>query len=109
MYAIIKTSGNQYKVQPGTVIDVDRVSDAEPGDTISLTENALFLKQDDGSTHVGTPTLTNTTIECDVEKHFRGPKLSVFKMKPKKRYRRRQGHRQDLTRLVVKDIKTADK
>jgi len=102
MYAIIKTSGRQYKIEPGTVFDVDRLA-GEPGDSLILEDHVLLLNQD-GEVSVGAPTVPGAKVDLEINEHFRGKKLVVFKMKRRKRYRRKKGHRQELTRVTVKNI-----
>ena len=103
MYAIIKTSGRQYKIEPGSVFEVNRLADKNPGDTVVLNDSVLLFSDDNG-TVVGTPTVPGATVTLEVKDHLRGPKLIVFKMKRRKRYRLKKGHRQDLTKVVVKGI-----
>lgn len=105
MYAIIKTSGKQFKVESGAILEVNRI-DAEPGETITLADSVLMV-QDGETVHLGTPTVPGATVTLEVKEHFRGPKLIVFKMKRRKRYRVKKGHRQDMTKVVVKDIALA--
>ena len=102
MYAIIKTSGKQYKAEKGTVLTLDRQK-GEAGDTITLEDNVLMVADGDNVTF-GTPTVKGTTVTLEIKEHLRGPKLIVFKMKRRKRYRNKQGHRQELTKVEVKDI-----
>lgn len=99
MKAVIETGGKQYYVEEGTVLYVEKL-DAEAGSTITL-EKVLML---DGM--VGKPYLTNVVIEAEVEKHGKAKKIIVFKYRPKKKYRRKQGHRQPYTKLVIKSIKS---
>ena len=101
MYAIIKTSGKQYKIETGTVLDVDRV-DANVGDVIEL-KDSILMTVDNGQVAIGEPTVAGT-VKVEIKEHFRGPKLIVFKMKRRKRSRVKNGHRQDMTKLEVKDI-----
>ena len=103
MYALIKTSGKQYKVEVGTVLELDRIA-AEVGSTIELNENVLMVGDGDKVT-IGTPLVAGASVTLEVKEHLRGPKLIVFKMKRRKRYRVKKGHRQDLTKVEVKDIK----
>ena len=103
MYALIKTSGKQYKVEVGTVLELDRVA-AEVGSTIELNENVLMVGDGDKVT-IGTPLVAGASVTLEVKEHMRGPKLIVFKMKRRKRYRVKKGHRQELTKVEVKDIK----
>jgi len=101
MYAVIKASGKQYKVEPGQKLELDRVS-AEPGDVIDLTD--VLFYSNDGQATVGDPTISGACVKAEVIEHFRGPKLIVFKMKRRKRSRVKKGHRQEMTRLKVTDI-----
>ncbi len=101
-YAIIEAQGHQYKVEPGGVLEVNRLK-AEPGTVVEF-DQVLLIVDDDGTVHVGTPTIPQARVKATVQRHFRGPKILVFKYKPRKRYRRRRGHRQDFTRLVVDSI-----
>lgn len=101
MYAIIKTSGKQYKVEVGTVFDVDRVA-ANVGDVIDL-KDSILMTSDNGNVAIGEPTVAGT-VKVEIKEHFRGPKLIVFKMKRRKRSRVKNGHRQEMTKLEVKDI-----
>ena len=103
MYAIIKTSGKQYKVEVGTVLELDRMA-AEVGSTIELNENVLMIGDGDKVT-IGQPLVAGASVTLEVKEHMRGPKLIVFKMKRRKRYRVKKGHRQELTKVEVKDIK----
>ena len=101
MYAIIKASGKQYKVEPGKKIELDRVS-AEPGEVIDLTE--VLFYSNDGQSMIGEPTISGACVKAEVVEHYRGPKLIVFKMKRRKRSRVKKGHRQEMTRLKVTEI-----
>ncbi len=103
MYAIIKASGRQYKVEVGTVFEVDRL-DAETGSSIVLDKNVLMIGDGDKIT-IGKPLVEGASVTLEVKEHLRGPKLIVFKMKRRKRYRVKKGHRQELTKVEVKDIK----
>ncbi|MGH2460169.1 MAG: 50S ribosomal protein L21 [Chloroflexota bacterium] len=102
MYAIVETGGRQYKVAPGEVIEVNRLP-GEVGQTIDL-DKVLMLGGDEGAFVVGQPTVSGAVVRARVADHFRGRKVIVFKYKPKVRYRRMNTHRQDLTRLVIKEI-----
>ena len=102
MYAIISASGKQYKVEPGTVFETDRMQ-GEPGETVVLEDKVLMLNND-GDVTVGDPVVAGAKVELEINEHLRGKKVIVFKMKRRKRYRRKQGHRQELTRVTVKDI-----
>lgn len=101
MYAIVETGGKQYRVAVGDRIDVEKL-EAEPGAQVEL-ERVLFI-HGDGETKIGNPVVDGAKVTARVEKQFRGEKIRVFKYKPKKRYRRRMGHRQSLTKLVIEKI-----
>lgn len=101
MYAIIRTGGHQYKVAPGDVIEVERL-EAEPGSQVELGE-VLMVSGDDG-VQVGTPVVTGAKVIAKVLRQGKGEKLLIFKFKPKKRYRRKTGHRQNITMLSIKEI-----
>lgn len=102
MYAIILAGGKQVRVEQGTVLDVDRL-DAAPGSVVTLNDKVLLVS-DAGGVKVGKPVLAGTKVELEVVSHLRGDKIVVFKMKRRKRYRRTHGHRQELTRVKVKEI-----
>ena len=100
-YAIIETGGKQYRVRVGDRISVERLSDDDGTD---ITIDRVLLVGGDGQTRVGTPTVAGASVAARVDDHFRGEKIVVFKYKPKKRYRRRIGHRQSLTHLTITAI-----
>ena len=99
-YAVIRTGGKQYRVEEGTTLLVERLT-ADEGATVAL-EPLLFAGD---QTLFGADELGKVKVEATVLGHERGPKLRVFKFKPKRGYRRRTGHRQELTRLQVTGIK----
>jgi large subunit ribosomal protein L21 len=78
----------------------------EPGQSVNLDNSVLLLRTDDG-VKIGTPTVPGASVELQIVEHLRGDKIVVFKMKRRKRYRRTQGHRQELTKVLVKDIRCA--
>ena len=99
MYAIVKTGGKQYRVEEGQTLLVERLPD-ETGATVKL-EPVMFRSDD----VVFEPdALSKVRVDAKVVEHVRGEKLRVFKFKPKRGYRRRTGHRQELTRIEVTDI-----
>lgn len=100
MYAVIESGGKQYKVEEGTTLLVDRL-DAKEGDKVSL--RPVMFRGDD--VIAGGKELEKVKVEATVAEHLRGPKIKVFKYKPKKGYRRRAGHRSELTRLEVTELK----
>ena len=100
-YAIALCSGKQYKVVPGETIQVDKLSN-ELGDKVILDE-VLFIA-DGKKVTVGTPVIKGAQVQTTVTDQIKGPKILVFKYKPKVRYRKRQGHRQKYTLLQVDKI-----
>ncbi len=101
MYAIIETGGFQFKVEPGSKLNVPRIASAE-GDSLKLEKVLLFGDGDD--VEVGTPLVTGASVEAEVLEHGRGKKITVYKRKRRKGYERTQGHRQDYTRIEIKSI-----
>jgi large subunit ribosomal protein L21 len=104
MYAVIESGGKQYRVEEGTSLLVDRI-DAEQGDKVAL-RPVMFR---DGEVLVGEKDLSGVKVEATVAEHLRGPKIKVFKYKAKKGYRRRAGHRSELTKLEVTSLKAGKK
>lgn len=100
MYAVIKTGGKQVRVVEGQEIYVEKL-DVEAGETFEFTE-VLMLGGE--NIVIGTPTVEGAKVVAKVVKHGRGPKIIVFKYKVRKNYRRKQGHRQAYTKLVVESI-----
>lgn len=100
-YAIIETGGKQYRVSVGDRIAVERLA-AQDGEEITI--DRVLLVGGDGQTRVGTPVVAGASVIATVDDHFRGEKIVVFKYKPKKRYRRRIGHRQALSHLTISAI-----
>ncbi|NES06969.1 MAG: 50S ribosomal protein L21 [Okeania sp. SIO2F4] len=100
-YAIIETGGKQLRVEPGRFYDIDLLPAAQ-GDKISL-ENVLLV-QHDGDVHIGQPHVEGALVEGTVMRHLRGKKIIVYKMRPKKKTRKKRGHRQELTRLMIDSI-----
>ena len=100
-YAIVETGGKQYRVSVGDTISVERLDGDEGAD---ITLDRVLLLGGDGTPRVGTPVVAGATVLARIEEQFRGEKITIFKYKPKKRYRRRMGHRQSLTRLEITGI-----
>lgn len=101
MFAVIKSGGRQYKVSVGETLEVNRLPVAA-GEQIRIGE--VLLISDEGNIMIGAPFVENALVLATAEKHARGKKIIVFKFKSKKRYRRRTGHRQELTVLTIDDI-----
>ncbi len=100
-YAIVSTGSKQYRVRPGDVLDVEKLNEIE-GDTITLDE--VLLTCVDGEITTGTPTIDGAQVVAELLSHGLDKKKIVFKYKNKTRYRRKRGHRQHLTSLLIKDI-----
>ena len=100
MYAVVESGGKQYKVEKGTALVVDRL-DAKEGDKVAL--RAVMFR--DKEVVAEPKELEKVKVEATVAEHLRGPKVKVFKYKPKKGYRRRAGHRSEQTRLEVTSLK----
>lgn len=107
MYAIIRDRGMQYRVQEGQILDIALTSDVAAGGELTVSEVLLVGGE---QTVVGNPTVSGASVVLKVIGDVQGDKIVVFRYKSKKRYRRRTGHRQDLTRVqVVKiDVSGAD-
>ncbi len=101
IYAVIETGGKQYKVTPGQTIDVERLDVAE-GKTVDL--DRVLLIADGDKVRVGTPTVDGAKVVATSQGEGKGKKIIVFKYKPKVRYRKKTGHRQFYTRLVIDKI-----
>jgi large subunit ribosomal protein L21 len=101
MNAVIKTGGKQYRVTPGETIKVEKL-DGNPGETIELTE-VLLLSDGDGIS-LGRPFVDGAVVTAQIEDLKKGRKAIVYKYKRRKRYRRKNGHRQMYTSLRILDI-----
>jgi len=106
MYAIIESCGKQYKVAEGDVVFFEKL-DAEDGKKVTF--DKVILVSEDGKVQVGNPYVKGIKVEGKVVSHGKGKKIIVFKMKPKKNYRRKQGHRQPYTKVEITSIKTVAK
>ncbi len=100
-YAIIETGGKQLKVEPGRFYDIELLHN-EPDEKVTI-DSVLFV-QHDGEVSIGQPLVSGATVEGTVMRHFRGRKVLVYKMKPKKKTRKKRGHRQEITRLMIDSI-----
>ena len=101
MYAIIATGGKQYKVSENDIIDVELLKQ-EAGDKVVFAE--VLAVGEGADLKVGAPLVEGVKVEAEVVDNFRGPKLIAFKMKKRKGYRRKKGHRQDLTKVKITGI-----
>jgi large subunit ribosomal protein L21 len=101
MYAVIETHGRQLKVREGEVVRLDRV----PGDVNGkIVFDRVLLAHDGSNLHVGGPTLGKASVSATIVRQALGSKIVAFRYKPKKRVRRRHGHRQPLTELRIDKI-----
>jgi large subunit ribosomal protein L21 len=104
MYAVVENGGKQYRVEPGGTLVVDRLP-AQAGATVTF-DRVLLIGDEEGVT-VGTPTVAGASVRGTVLAHGRGPKVIVFRFRPKAHYRRRTGHRSELTQVRIDEIATA--
>jgi len=101
MYAVIKTGGKQYRVTEGEVLKVEKIEGTK-GDTISF--DSILMIADIDKFRVGTPHVDNAKVTGEIVTEIRGPKITVFKKKRRKGYRKKTGHRQTLTVVKIKEI-----
>lgn len=101
MYAVVETGGKQYKVEVGQTVDVERIP-AEIGDTVEL--GRVLMVSTDEELRLGNPVVAGAKVTGSVVQQGRGKKIVVFRYKPKTRYRKKTGHRQSYTRVVVENI-----
>lgn len=101
MYAIIETGGKQYKVQEGDVVYIEKLQATE-GDNVTF--DRVLAVSKDGGLVIGSPLISGATVSAKVEKQGKGSKIIVFKYKPKKNIRKKQGHRQPYTKVVISKI-----
>ena len=100
-YAIIEASGTQLRVEPGRFYDINRLAVDEEA---SITIDKVLLVNDGGDTNIGQPLVEGASVTGTVVRHLRGKKIIVYKMKPKKKTRKKRGHRQELTRVMIDSI-----
>ncbi len=104
MFAVLKTGGKQYRVQKNDVIRVERL-DGEEGDKIKLDE--ILMVGEPSKAKIGTPLVKGASVTAEVIAQTRAPKIIVFKKKRRQNYRRKKGHKQQITLLRITDIKAA--
>ncbi len=102
MYAVLATGGKQYRVAPGDTVEIEKLT-AESGQPVVFDQ--VLLVNADGKVAVGTPTVAGASVVADVVEQKRGEKVLAFKLKRRKGYRKKIGHRQSLTVVKVKEIK----
>ncbi|MCP4485269.1 MAG: 50S ribosomal protein L21 [Flavobacteriaceae bacterium] len=100
-YAIVEISGRQFWVEKGKYYDLNRIP-TELGNEITL--NRVLLVNNEGEILIGKPYLKSVEVKGKILEHLRGRKTIVYKMRPKKKTRKKQGHRQDLTRVLIEEI-----
>ncbi|MDH6100477.1 50S ribosomal protein L21 [Anabaenopsis sp. FSS-46] len=100
-YAIIETGGKQLKVEPGRFYDIELLH-IEADEKVTI--DSVLLVQHDGEVTIGQPLVTGATVEGTILRNLRGRKVIVYKMKPKKKTRKKRGHRQEITRLMIDSI-----
>ena len=101
MYAVIATGGKQYRIKEEDILDIERI-EGEIGTT--LTFDKVLMVGEGEEIKCGTPLLESVKVDAEIVDQFRGKKLTVFKMKRRKGYRRKQGHRQELTKIKINSI-----
>ena len=102
MYAVFRTGGKQFRVEPGTRLRIPSLA-ADPGDTITFDE--VLVAGDGGeNVHVGTPVVDGARVKAEVLRHGRTPKIIVFKRKRRKGSRKKQGHRQNFTEVRIDEV-----
>ncbi|HEY9450225.1 MAG TPA: 50S ribosomal protein L21 [Gemmatimonadaceae bacterium] len=100
-YAIIRTAGFQYRVEPGKTVRIPTLA-ADVGSSVTFDE--VLLGSDGTNVRAGAPLLEGAKVTAEVVRHGRGDKIIVFKMKRRKNYARKQGHRQGFTEVKINDI-----
>lgn len=104
MFAVIRSGGKQYRVEEGRALKIDRVA-GEPGDTVELRD--VLLMADGADVTVGAPAVKGARVLAEIAQQGRDPKVIVFRYKAKTRSRKKTGHRQHFTRVIVRDILAA--
>ena len=102
MFAVLKTGGKQYKVEVGTIVDIEKL-DGEIGSSVDLRD--ILLVSGEKGVAVGQPVVEGAVVNAEIVLQKKGPKLIVFKKKRRQGYHLKKGHRQELTRIKVTDIR----
>jgi large subunit ribosomal protein L21 len=103
MYAVFKTGGKQFRAEPGASLRVPSL-DVEPGETIDFDE--VLLASDGDNVSIGEPLVEGASVKAEVVRHGKADKIIVFKRKRRKKYRRKQGHRQKFTEIRIDEVST---
>ena len=106
MYAIVETGGKQYKLEEGRYVDIELL-DAKADDKVTFDKIVMLVNGK--KSKVGQPYVTGASVEGTIVKHDKAKKIIVFKQRPKKGYRKKQGHRQQFTRVMITKIRTSAK
>lgn len=101
MFAVFKSGGKQFRAEPGARIRIPSIV-AEPGDAVTFDE--VLLSSGDGDVKVGTPVVDGAQVKAEVVRHGRDDKIIVFKRKRRKGYRKKAGHRQGFTEILVSEV-----
>jgi large subunit ribosomal protein L21 len=103
MYAVIRTGGKQYRVAPEDVLDIEKI----PGEAGEIVEFAdVLMIAGEGEPQIGAPLVSGATVAAELVEHHRGEKIIIFKKRRRQNYRRKRGHRQDLTTVRITEILT---
>ncbi len=102
MYALIQTGGKQFKVSEGTMLKVEKLA-GEKGDTLVF-DQVLMIAGDEGEAKIGSPILDGAKVTAEIIEQGKNKKVVVYKYKKRKNYRKKQGHRQPFTKVIVKSI-----
>ena len=102
MYAVLETGSKQYRVSAGDTLEIERL-EIEAGQPVTF--DRVLMVNNDGKLSVGSPTVANASVTADVVEHIRGEKKVTFKMKRRKGYHKKIGHRQELSVVKIKEIK----
>jgi large subunit ribosomal protein L21 len=102
MYAIVEILGQQFKVEAGKRLYIHRMEEAERGSQVEF--DKVLLIDNNGTIQVGSPTVAGAKVICEVSSHLKGEKVIVFHKKRRKGYRKRNGHRQCFTEVLIKEI-----
>jgi len=102
MYAIVKTGGKQYKVSPGDIIKIEKL-EGNAGSDVVFTD-VLMISDENNKLEIGKPILTNAKVSGEITKQTKGKKVIIFKSKRRKGYRKKTGHRQNLTEVKINEI-----
>jgi large subunit ribosomal protein L21 len=102
MYAVIKTGGKQYRVAADQKVQIEKL-EGNPGDQVEFT--SVLMVSNGATVDIGAPFVTGATVVGEIASQDRGPHLIIFKKRRRKHYRRRNGHRQDLTSVTIREIR----